>query len=118
MDSGESRFWSANMLNEMLYSKPSEEILAKIECRIDNHQLHDAAHSIRPIQDKSQGIETDLFGILNRKELYDIDWMDKTNQIAKTFSQKLVLCLRKYSDHLKQNNCSINRKNYSNKKNK
>ena len=44
--------------------------------------------------------------------------MDKTNQIAKTFSQKLVLCLRKYSDHLKQNNYSINRKNYSNKKKK
>ena len=42
--------------------------------------------------------------------------MDKTNQIAKTFSQKLVLCLRKYSDHLKQNNYSINRKIYSNKK--
>ena len=83
MDSGESRFWPANLLNEMLYSKPSEEILAKIECRIDNHQLHDAAHSIRPIQDKSRRIETDLFrGILNRKELYDTDWMDKTNQIA------------------------------------
>ena len=53
--------------------------------------------------------------MLNRKEFYDIDWMD--NQIA--LSRNLVLCLRNYSIYLKKNNFSIHRKDYNdnNKKN-
>lgn len=82
MDSAEPCFWLAYLLNEVLYPNPFDETLAKAECRTDNHQLYDALYSIRPIPDKRLRIEIEILReMLNRNE-YNIDWTDKTNQIA------------------------------------
>ena len=57
----------------------SKETLAKIEWRRDNNQ-YDDVHSIRPVQDKRLRKETELLReMLNRKELYKVDWIDETN---------------------------------------
>ena len=53
--------------------------LAKIECRTNDHQLYNAVHSIRTVQDKRI---LNLREMLNRKEMNNIDLIDKTNQIS------------------------------------
>ena len=88
VEAAESCYWLANLLNEILYLNPTKETLAKIECKTDNHQLYDAVHSIRPVQDKRLRIEIELLRqMLIRKELHNIDWIDKTYQLADSLTK-------------------------------
>ena len=86
--SAESCFLLASLLNETLYPNPSKETLVKIERKTDNHQLYDAVHSKRPVQDQRLRIEIELLReMLNRKELYNTYWIDKTNKIEESLTK-------------------------------
>lgn len=88
VEAAESCYWLANLLNEIIYPVSTKDTLVKIECKTDNHQLYDAVHSIRPIQDKRLRIEIELLRqMLNRKELYSIEWIDKNNQLADSLTK-------------------------------
>ena len=52
VEAAESCYWLANLFNEIFYLNHIQEKLAKSECKTDNHQLYDAVHSVRPIQDR------------------------------------------------------------------
>ena len=52
----EACFWLANLLSEILFSKPNDDKIKKIECFTDNHQLYDSVYSIRSIQEHVQKV--------------------------------------------------------------
>lgn len=50
--------------------------------------MYDFAHSIRPVQDKRLNIENELLKeILKINDMYNIDWIDKTDQIADSLTK-------------------------------
>ena len=93
--SAESCFSLANLLNKILYPDP----VKKDQLRLNVEQIiikyNDAVHYSRPVQDTRLSIEIELLReMLNRKELDNTDWIDKTNKIALSRNLKLLNLLQ------------------------
>ena len=78
VDSAEASLWIAFLLKEILGAKVS----TKIECYTDSHQLYDAVHSIKSIQDKRLRIDVAILReMIERKEV-TVEWVTSSEQIA------------------------------------
>ena len=83
VECAEACFWIANLLREIINPNNTNSKLPIIECNTDSHQLYDAVHSIKPIQDKRLQIDVSLLReMLEKKELSKINWIEKSMQLA------------------------------------
>ena len=89
VEAAEACFWYANLLGEILYYKPNNHKIIKIECYTDNHQLYDSVYSIIPMQDKLLQTEIALLTeMINKNEITKLFGL-KTNIRMQTVSQNM-----------------------------
>ena len=88
VEAAEASYWIANLLSEILYEKKESRVMPRIECHTDNHQLYDAVHSLKSIEDKRLRIDMGLLQeMLNRKEISKIKWIVKELQLADSLTK-------------------------------
>ena len=60
-----------------------------IECCTDSHQVYNAVYSIRPVLNKRLRIDIAILKVmLERKELYQIKWIDKNCQLVDSLTKR------------------------------
>ena len=71
------------MLKEILGSKT----FTKIESYTDSHQLYDAVHSIKPVQDKRLRIDVAILREMIERQEITVEWGTSSEQIADCLSK-------------------------------
>ena len=88
VDALEACVWLTKLWNEVLYETSDSRSLPVIRSYTDSHQLYDAAHSIRPVQDKRLRVDVAILReMLERKEVQDIEWINSSQQIADSLTK-------------------------------
>ena len=89
VEAEEACFWLSSMLKEVLLDSQDRSPQYSIECHTDSHQLYDAVYSVRPDLDKRSRTDIAILKeTLERKELSQIKWIDKSCQLADSLTKR------------------------------
>ena len=88
VDCAEACYWIGSLMIEIIYADHTKQAIPAIQCNTDSHQLYDAVHSIRPIQDKRLRVDMAILReMLEKQELKEINWISKEKQLADSLTK-------------------------------
>ena len=75
-------------MNEIIHADHIKQTIPVIQCNTDSHQLYDAVHSIRPIEDKRLRADMAILReMLEKQELKEINWISNKKQLADSLTK-------------------------------